>query len=165
MNSRTAWLGLFAAVLPLVGGCGPNLQKAGGTVSVDGKPVTCTGTIMFCPVAGGRPANGVLAEDGSFTLSYEKEGDGLPPGEYKVVIVADIWKPAATKSQAQLNEEAMAKKSGAIDDGNTTANAGGTLTHVVPPEFNDVSTTPWKETVAASGGPQQFKIDIQTKKK
>jgi hypothetical protein len=156
---------LSAAALLAALGCGSNYQKAGGTVSVDGAPVKCGGTVMFCPTQGGRPATGALAPDGKFALSSAQEGDGLPPGEYKVVIVADIWKEAKTKTAAQLQEEAAAKKSGAIDDGSTSANAGGVLVHVVPREYNDISTTPLKLTVARSGHELHFEIDIPTKKK
>jgi hypothetical protein len=51
------------------------------------------GVIYFDPltVAEGlpfRPAQGVVAEDGSFEMSTFEEGDGVVPGEYRVRIVA-----------------------------------------------------------------------------
>jgi hypothetical protein len=118
---------------------------------------------MFCPTSGGRPANGTILQDGSFTLSYEKEGDGLPAGEYKVVIVADIWKEGKNRTKAQEAEAAMAKKSGAIDDLSTSSNAGGILIHVVPKKYNDVKTTPLRETVKVASGSQKFDINIKTR--
>ncbi len=154
-------LGSLAAMLAFVcAGCGSNLQPAGGQVSVDGTPVK-EGTIMFYPVGGGRPATGVIA-DGKFTLSFEKPGDGLPPGDYKVVIVADVWKEGKGKTKAQEIEEAQAKKSGAIEQ--TSLATTGELTHIVPPIYNDIKTTPLKQTVATSGAAENYVFDISTKK-
>jgi hypothetical protein len=153
-------LGPGALAVVLIAGCGTNLQPAGGKVLVDGVPVT-EGTIMFYPVAKGRPATGRIVQDGSFTLSYAKPGDGLPPGEYKVAIVADLFKPGPRTAQ-QAYDEANMKRQG-IED--TSAQARGTLIHVVPPEYNDVTTTPLKQTVKYSSDPQIFVFDIPVKNK
>ena len=153
-------VGLGLLLVTFATGCGTNLQPAGGQVSVDGTPVK-DGTIMFYPVAGGRPATGVIIE-GDFKLSFENPGDGLPPGDYKVVIVADIWKEAKAKTKAQEIEEAQAKKSGAIEQ--TSTAAAGELIHVVPPIYNDIKTTPLTQKVAASGSAENYKFDLPSKK-
>jgi hypothetical protein len=127
---------------------------------VDGTPVK-EGTIMFYPLSKGRPATARILEDGSFTLSYERPGDGLPVGDYKVVIVADIWKEGK-KTKEQEYDEANPKRQGIVD---TTTLTGGTLIHVVPPEYNDINTTPLIQTVASSSSPQQFLYDIPSKRK
>ena len=129
-------------------GCGPTLQTAGGKVLVDGKAVT-DGWLMFTPAGGGgRSATANIKPDGTFELSFEKEGDGLPPGEYKVTITADIFTPA---------------KKGAPDD--DLSLFPGTLRHIVPPEYNELNTTPLKQTVAKSSGRQEFIFDIPSKGK
>jgi hypothetical protein len=151
---------LLAAVLTCLTGCGSRLQLAGGKVLVDGNPVK-EGTVMFYPVNKGRPATARIMEDGSFTLSFERPGDGLPPGEYRVVIVADIWKEGQ-KTAAQAYDEANLKRQGIQE---TSTNAGGILIHVVPPEYNDIATTPLTQTVAKSSEPQHFVYDISSKKK
>jgi hypothetical protein len=151
---------LFATLLVACVGCGVKLQPAGGKVLVDGKPVQ-EGTIMFCPTAKGRPATARILEDGSFTLSFEKPGDGLPLGDYRVVIVADVWKEGK-KTKAQELDEANMKRQGIID---TSTLTGGTLIHVVPPEYNDITTTPLTQTVSSSSTPQHFVFDIHTKNK
>lgn len=153
---------LCAASLVVLLGCGPDLQPAGGKVLVDGKPVN-DGTVMFYPTKGGRAATATIAGDGSFTLSFERPGDGLPVGEYKVVITADVWTQSKTKTPQQLIEEAQMKKQG-IEDPDSVM-AGGVLTHIVPPEYNDIKTTPLTQTVASSSEPQSFVFDIATKKK
>jgi len=151
---------LFAAMLVASAGCGTKLQPAGGRVLVDGNPVK-EGTIMFCPVNKGRPATARIMEDGSFTLSFARPGDGLPVGDYRVVIVADIW-VEGKKSRAQEYDEANIKRQGIVD---TSTQTGGTLIHVVPPEYNDIGTTPLTQTVATSNEPQHFVYDIPSKKK
>jgi hypothetical protein len=159
-NHRRATGCLLAAALAASAGCGTKLQPAGGRVLVDGNPVT-EGTIMFCPVNKGRPATARIMEDGSFTLSFARPGDGLPPGDYRVVIVADIWKEGP-KTKAQEYDEANMKRQGIVD---TSTQAGGTLIHVVPPIYNDINTTPLTQTVVKSSEPQHFVYDIPYKKK
>jgi hypothetical protein len=154
----SAWV--LAAALAAVAGCGARLQPAGGQVLVDGKPVT-EGTVMFYPTNKGRPATATIREDGSFTLSFARPEDGLPVGEYRVVIVADIWKQGR-KTAAQEYDERNLKRQG-IED--TSTQAGGTLIHVVPPEYNDITTTPLTQTVTRSSEPQHFVFDIPSKKK
>jgi hypothetical protein len=154
------WGILCAATLAACVGCGTRLQPAGGKVLVDGTPVK-GGSIMFYPVNKGRPASARILEDGTFTLSYERQGDGLPVGEYKVVIVVDVWKEGK-KSRQQEYDEAHLKKQGIVD---TSTLGGGTLTHVVPPVYNDIATTPLTQNVASSGSAQQYVYDIPSKRK
>jgi hypothetical protein len=131
-------------------GCGQPMQKAGGKVMVDGVPVK-DGAVTFYPSAGGRTASASILPDGTFSLSYEKLNDGLPPGEYKVTIVADIWKETPeAKRQAEAMRAAAAKQ-GAIEDSSITT--GGMLIHVVPPEYNTIETTPLREEVSLSRKP------------
>ena len=66
------------------------------------------------------------------------------------------------KTAAQEYDEANLKRQGIQD---TSTNAGGILIHVVPPEYNDVTTTPLTQTVAISSSPQHFVFDISSKKK
>ncbi len=147
----------------MVVGCGPKLQPAGGKVLVDGVPVKSGGTIMFCPTQPGRPAVGTIGEDGGFTLSFEEEGDGLPIGEYKVVIVADIWKESKASERQRAAEEAAMKKTGATEQASFASS--GELIHVVPPIYNDLKTTPLTQKVENSSQPQQFVYDLPAKKK
>ena len=147
-------------VLAVCAGCGPDMQKAVGKVAVDGVPVK-DGAVTFYPVGGGRPASASVRPDGTFTLSYEKVDDGLPPGDYKVTIVADIWKETNKKELEAM--KAAAAKQGAIED--SSMSAAGQLIHVIPTEYNTIETTPLKESVKKSAKPVEFNYDIPTKKK
>jgi hypothetical protein len=81
----------LAAVAPLLAaGCGgPALQPVSGQVHADGKPAVGA-TVMFYPDGpadvNARPAAGVCAADGTFTLSTGTEG-GVAPGKYLVTVV------------------------------------------------------------------------------
>ncbi len=152
--------GIFLLLALLVSGCGNPMQKAGGKVMVDGVPVK-DGAVTFYPTGGGRTASASILPDGTFTLSYEKLNDGLPPGEYKVTIVADIWKETAeAKRQAEAMKAAAAKQ-GAIED--SSISTAGILVHVVPPQYNTLQTTPITEKVERSSKPLEFIYDIPSK--
>lgn len=86
MNAR--WLILLAVGLAL--GCqeGDEAVQVSGTVRyADGSPVTGESPlIVFEPVSDGKAANGSIEPDGSFELMTVKPGDGVQPGQYKVVL-------------------------------------------------------------------------------
>jgi len=92
MNCRdlgTAWL--MAACLCgglLAGGCErPTMLVAvKGRVLLDGKPLP-SGVVQFQP-ASGQTASGQIADDGSFVLSRNAPGDGVPPGTYRVAVIS-----------------------------------------------------------------------------
>lgn len=153
---RRIVLALCIAIFASQGGCGPKLHKAGGIVKVDGKPID-QGTVGFYPVVPGRPSMAEVQPDGTFELSYLKPGDGLPPGEYKVTVVSDVWKENAA---AKAREDSQARKMG-IKDGMSMV--PGELIHIVPIEYNTLDTTPLKQTVSDSS--TKFEFDIPTKKK
>ena len=69
-------------------GCGrpPLLVPVKGVVLLDGKPLA-SGVVQFQPAAG-QPASGVIAGDGTFTLSRHSPNDGVPPGTYRVAVTA-----------------------------------------------------------------------------
>lgn len=75
-------------------GCGGSEGRlaVGGTVKLaDGSvPKGETAQIWFEPVAEGRAASGAIESDGSFTMMTQSPGDGVAPGQYKVVL--KVWK-------------------------------------------------------------------------
>jgi hypothetical protein len=128
LNSRSLLKFALVTVLFSGAGCGKSIQPAGGKVLVDGVPVK-DGAVTFYPVEPGRAASASVMEDGSFTLSFDSPNDGLPPGDYKVTIVADVWKDTVSPEQKKALE-AVLKKQGAIDD--PALLSAGTLIHIVP---------------------------------
>jgi hypothetical protein len=71
-------------------GCGSSDGRlaVGGTVKhADGSiPQGETAQIWFEPVGEGRAASGDIKDDGSFTMMTQTPGDGVAPGQYKVVL-------------------------------------------------------------------------------
>ncbi len=82
---------MLAAALVGVVGCGPSVppppttQPVHGTVTLGGQPVT-RGFVRFVPTQGssGRFAEGMIAEDGSYSVSAFKGQAGTLPGDYNV---------------------------------------------------------------------------------
>jgi hypothetical protein len=67
-------------------GCSGNVPLGGRVTFEDnGEPLT-EGTIAF--VSGTHQARSAIDTDGKYTLGFQKEGNGLPKGEYKVYIQA-----------------------------------------------------------------------------
>ena len=106
MNCRNAVRRFTAyAVVLVIGfaanGCIPvsDSVPVQGVVLLDGKPLPC-GIVQFQP-ASGQPATGEIASDGSFTLSRYAPSDGVPPGTYRVSVLA--YDPqASTRSEENL---------------------------------------------------------------
>jgi hypothetical protein len=73
----------------LISGCAnsdrPKLAKVSGTVTLDKMPVEGA-AVMFMPVGGGRPAQGLTDAQGKFTLTTFEDGDGAIIGEHKVTV-------------------------------------------------------------------------------
>jgi hypothetical protein len=63
----------------------PKLAKVSGTVTLDKMPVAGA-AVMFMPVGGGRPAQGLTDAQGKFTLTTFDDGDGAIIGEHKVTV-------------------------------------------------------------------------------
>src|SRR4051794_23699741 len=68
-------------------GCGARMYPVTGTITLaDGSPLT-KGLVVF-ETTGARPvmARGNVDADGTYHLSTNKPGDGVPPGKYRVLI-------------------------------------------------------------------------------
>src|SRR5262245_25150973 len=73
-----------------VAGCGGGKLPVRGTVTLeDGTPLT-KGLVVFERVEGGKAitARGEVLSDGSFEMSTDKPGDGVPVGKYRVLVNA-----------------------------------------------------------------------------
>jgi hypothetical protein len=78
---------LLATVLIGCGGGSDMLPVTGAVKYGDGSPVTGQiARVIFQPVGDQRAATATIEVDGSFKAMTEKPGDGMAPGEYKVVL-------------------------------------------------------------------------------
>lgn len=95
---RTTLSGVGRVVLPALllvpgaAGCGKGMYPVHGTVTYnDGKPFT-NGMVVFESAEGPKPvtARGDVQADGSYQLSTNKPGDGVPAGKYRVLVAPRI---------------------------------------------------------------------------
>ena len=85
---RRVVAGMIAVVFGSALGCGAGKHPVRGTVALDdGTPVT-KGLVVFERFDGGPPvsARGEISSNGSFELSTDRPGDGVPAGKYRVLI-------------------------------------------------------------------------------
>lgn len=82
--------------LTLIGnhGCGSSDRATvtGKLVRSDGSPLVGA-RVIATSAETGKSAYGTTNEDGEFTLGVVQEGDGVPPGDYKVIIIEDLGDP------------------------------------------------------------------------
>jgi hypothetical protein len=86
------------------------MTKVSGKVSFNGAPPPKPGRLAFNVVPGtereglpDRPGSATFGEDGEFTVTSFKDGDGLLPGTYKVTIICVSGLPGQTTSFDQVS--------------------------------------------------------------
>lgn len=84
--SRVRAFSACAVLLGTITGCGAGLVPVSGTVTLDDKPLA-NATVMFAHEdPAGRDAHGITNDQGVFTLSTQRPGDGALPGSYKITV-------------------------------------------------------------------------------
>jgi len=101
---------LFSLFVVLLAGCGDSqgFVSVTGTVKYDDGaiPTGETAMVLFQPIGGeGRAAYGEIAADGSFKLTTKQPGDGVMPGQYKVVLkVAEDYRSGKSAVPAKYDD-------------------------------------------------------------
>lgn len=90
----------------------PSLQRAKGTVTLDGKPMDGAQVVLYRADANaktfGLPSRAVVDEDGRFELGTVRAHDGAPVGNYVVTIV---WtKPIITNGRKEISPNLAPEK-------------------------------------------------------
>src|SRR5262245_13856277 len=149
--------GAVALALLIAGpGCGGNLVKVKGVVTLDGKPVKDAVVLFERDGAESRPATGRTDSDGVFTLSTYKPGDGVRPGDYKVAITPPQNVPLVSDRTDMSFEEAMAlREKGEQEMKNKPPPFGAGI----PARFSDPKQTPLRQKVPPDG---QVSFDLQS---
>jgi hypothetical protein len=83
------WRALVVVACCAVVGCAPGKVSVEGKVQwADGTPATeLAGSVVMVEMKDGKPpARAAVAADGTFNLGTEADGDGVPPGDYRVAI-------------------------------------------------------------------------------
>ena len=103
------------------GAGGKNLPVTGTVKNADGADLQFeSGQVLFQPTGEGKAASGAVEPDGSFTMLTEQPGDGMAPGEYKVVL--KIWKSYRDQSLAvpeQYGDAATTPLTVTVNEDNT----------------------------------------------
>ena len=102
---------VLATVLASGCGRGPTTVPVRGEVYFNGQPMK-DGIVVYVPndSAAARQASGRIQSDGSFVLTTFKNGDGVVPGDYSIVVYAYEPRPGEPKTRAE--HEAVAKAGG-----------------------------------------------------
>jgi hypothetical protein len=142
----------------LVSGCnrGEKLAPVHGRVTYAGKPVNTPGSkIMFFPEHG-RPSAGLIAEDGTYTLTFLTPGDGALVGEHKVTVWSTTVGPGSMGDMPMSVEEeiALAKKGGP----KTKILVAGKVDFKVPKKYSRRDSTPLTATVENKDNEINFEI-------
>jgi hypothetical protein len=118
-------------------GCGGNgLTAVHGVVKLDGNPVA-NAVVYFNPqFEGGRQASATTDDKGRFELNTYGVGKGAAPGDYKVTVFK--------------SPDADQRKKG-IKDPPLPGPSGTRPLSVIPPPYDDLSTTTLRVTVPHSG--------------
>jgi hypothetical protein len=83
-----AWVAFLCLACSLLGcgSTGPEMARVNGKVTRHGKPLT-QGTITFVSTDDGRAnASSAIGAEGAYDLKTNAPGDGVQPGEYRVVV-------------------------------------------------------------------------------
>ena len=126
---RLSSIACLALAVALFSGCvgsdRPQLAPVSGVVLLDGAPVEGA-AVMFVPVAGGRPAQGLTDAQGKFQLTTFNDKDGAILGEHKVGV---------TKVKVTGVTETADGLSGTIDPANVQE------TWIVPQKYSQPDTS------------------------
>lgn len=119
-------------------GCASSNQLAtvpvSGKVTYEGQPLT-TGSVIFIAAAGGPTADANIGPGGEYTLGTYSDTDGVPPGEYNVMVVA------------MSEQDSM------------DAETGGGAESLVPSRYGDPSKSGLTASVKA-GEPNEINFDL-----
>jgi hypothetical protein len=80
---------IVVLLLLLAGGCSDKASVRGRITRTDGSPVVGA-RVIFRSAATGKSAHGMTNTTGDYQLGVMEKGDGIPPGEYTVVVVEDL---------------------------------------------------------------------------
>lgn len=89
LANTAALLTLLALVTAGCGPGGPDIAGVKGKVTMDGEPLA-DASVIFVPVAGGRPAAARTDAEGNYELNFSGGRKGTIPGMNKVQITTEL---------------------------------------------------------------------------
>ncbi len=166
---RISHLFVGCLVSLLLTGCSksdrPATALASGKVTLEGVPVVGA-SVMFQPVAGGRPGSGVTNGNGVYQISsYGQPNDGVAVGEHKVSVVkiagdgafslapAEAAKPTDAPTAAANPTDSLSEIALPNED-EESEKAAPEIEYLVPQKYQNPENSGLKVTVPAEGSDQ-----------
>lgn len=112
---RKLSLAVLACALTLLAapGCGVSHTPVTGVVTLDGQPYEDVTVTLVPENAGSLTPGGITDAGGRFRIGTETEGNGAPPGKYKVIISPVSWRNSVnTPHPGEAFAAAQAAKDG-----------------------------------------------------
>ncbi|HJQ80759.1 MAG TPA: carboxypeptidase-like regulatory domain-containing protein [Lacipirellulaceae bacterium] len=108
-----SWVALALIFVPMVAGCGRSEHAAvSGTLLRRGGTPLVGARIVATSRETGKSAYGTTDDAGQFELGVGENGDGIPPGDYDVIIVEDRGDPDNRRPPAIAAKYGDARSSG-----------------------------------------------------
>lgn len=157
---RTAIACALALTVVSIVGCGePRVVNISPRFTIDGQPLQeASVTFIRIDGDGGRAAFGVTDDEGVALLTTYSPNDGVPPGEYRVVVIkapANAHTYEEVEVDASSPEEVLRKSSMNLNQGTRLKRVRSLL----PEHYSDPGTTPLTCTVTASSENPEFELD------
>ena len=161
---------LFGCLISLIlTGCSksdrPATALASGRVTLEGGPVVGA-SVMFQPVAGGRPGTGITDSDGVYRISsYGQPNDGAAVGEHRVSVVkiagagAFTLAPAeaaSTTAVAPQSTDSLSEIAGPREE--ESENTAPEIEYLVPQKYQDPQSSGLTATVPTEGS---YQLDLK----
>ena len=147
---------LSLAVLAFIfTGCGyrrPAQVKTTGTVTLDGEPVE-NASLMFIPDSG-RPASANTNTNGDFQVSSYGGNDGLPAGNYRVMVTKLVLKDRFQQQYDRAVERAAAQAEPGEEPEDVDIEFGDSAyENMLPTKYEELETTDIKVTITKQQEP------------
>jgi hypothetical protein len=91
---------VWALFLLLLNGCSKYVPVSGTVQLSDGVPLT-GGNVIF--IAADKQGKGTIDANGKYSMSFDKPGSGLPPGEYTVLVTGAFFTPKKVKIEDEMD--------------------------------------------------------------
>lgn len=138
---------VVAVLVAISAGCGNGLVPAEGLVLLDGSPVVGA-TVTFIPQGPGRPASARTGPDGRFVASLPAGAPGVPPGDYRVVVM--------------LLKQQSPNAAGGADADTASGEGGPPVEYLVPKRYSDPETSGLSAALARGARDLSFELSSES---
>jgi hypothetical protein len=123
-----------------------------GVVTLDGKPVE-RAVVEFIPQRGrgAREANALTRGDGTFEMETLRPGDGVWPGDYKILVTKKELPPEPPPSRSAAGMAPRPERFLRENPGGPSRASREKMKNVLPARYGDATRTPLRCRVPPDG--------------